>query len=58
MMIMNKDRSFWSIKKEVTDPSFSFRVMEVNIEKIKPEVMLKVREHVNIEGFNVKTLAQ
>jgi len=55
---MNKDRSFWSIKKEVTDPSFSFRVMEVNIEKIKPEVMLKVREHVNIEGFNVKTLAQ
>ena len=58
MMVMNKDRSFWSIKKEVTDPQFSFRVMQVNIEKVKPETIVKIREHVNIEGFNVKSLAQ
>jgi hypothetical protein len=32
--------------------------MEVNIEKIKAEVMANAREHVKIDGFNVKTLAQ
>ena len=31
--------------------------MEVNIEKIKPETMLKAKEHVNIAGFDTKTLA-
>lgn len=31
--------------------------MEINIEKVKPEVMIKVKEHTNIPGFDTKTLA-
>jgi hypothetical protein len=30
--------------------------MEFNIEKIKPDVILKAKEHVNIPGFDTKTL--
>lgn len=36
MMLLNKDRSFWSIKKELSDKKFANLIIEFNIEKVKP----------------------